>query len=212
MIEAGPSQWDDAVLLNERQALSEGHPEQAASSSQPIPIMAPIPFKGLGSPNYHERIVPPLHSPSSTFYPPDTPTSYSPTSERSVDSGFNGRGHVLRSEELQRNLYTFSQNYQVPNPDLHSEASVHTSDASVYQYHANTSQRDWSSHPSDRVRDHHHGFPSPEARRYHRSPEQVSPHHVPQAPDYPRHHDMVNVPSSSRSSQQYTDGRPHQII
>ncbi len=210
MIEAGPSQWNDSMLLNERQAFSEGHPEQAPSPSQPIPIMAPLPFKGLNSPSYHERIVPPLHSPSSTFYPPDTPTSYSPTSERSVDISFDSRGHLLRSEEMQRNLYTFSQNYHVPDPDQHSEASVHTSDASVYQYHANTPQRDWDSHPSDRVRDYHHGFPSPEARRYHRSPEQVSPH-IPQSSSYPRHHDVVNVPSPSRSSQQYSDGR-HQII
>jgi hypothetical protein len=78
-----------------------------------------MPFKAPSSPNYSERVPPPLHSPSSAIYPQKTPTSYSPTSERSIESNFDSREpRMVRRDardEVQHDFYGLSQNYQTPS-------------------------------------------------------------------------------------------------
>ena len=217
MIDAGSSShWSDPMVVNERTSLSHSQTEQGHSLGQPIPILAPMPFKAPNSPNYSERIPPPLHSPSSAIYPQKTPTSYSPTSERSIESNFDSREpRMVRRDarnEVQHDFYGLSQNYQTSESNLHSD-SLHTTGASMYpqSYHdPSPLHREWNSLPSDRVQTlRDHGFP--ENRRFPRPPEQAHPSHTVQhAHGYNRQPEIMNMTPPSRS-QQYHDGRLHHI-
>lgn len=203
MVDPGSSpHWSDSMVVNEPQTQSE----QGGQVIGSIPILAPLPFKASGSSNYSDRIPPPLHSPSSTIYPSNTPTSYSPTSERSIESNFDAREpRVMRREARGEvhGFYSLSQNYQSSESNL--QESLHTPGASMYSPSYHELHREWNPVPSDRV--HTLREPAfPESRRNQaQSTQTVHPH------GYNRQPEILNM-TSSRSSQQFNDGRVHHLI
>jgi hypothetical protein len=50
-----------------------------------------MPSNTSSFPKYSDRVSPLLHSPSGIIHPQKTPTSYWPTSERSIKSNFDSR-------------------------------------------------------------------------------------------------------------------------
>jgi hypothetical protein len=185
MVRTVPSQQKNSILLIRHQALSEDHPEQG--ESPPQSIMPPAQMcSSLSSPSYRQELelpleLPPLHS--RIFHLPDTPTSYySPTSGTPDDNNPDSRGHLVQSEEMQRNRQHLLDHRSTLGFRRNNHAMQYGCD----------------SHPSDRV------------LRCHCPPERVSSHCIPQSksPPYPWYHDKVNVLSPFTSSQEYSDGRP----
>jgi hypothetical protein len=193
MPEAGSS-WTDSIMLSERPSHMQSPPAQIAGPSvtpnQPPRIVAPIPFKAVNTSNYHDRTIPPLSS-SHPFYPPDTPTNCSPTSDRSMESNMEStREIVMRRDHIRevapRHLYPFPQNYSVNDPNVHPEGSLQMSsaNASIHdQFHdCCTTQREWDT--SDRV----HGIRDQglAGRRFVHPSDPTQPQHSLQPCDYSR--------------------------
>jgi hypothetical protein len=98
---ASPSHWTDA--RGHHTTLSQLQSEKDALG-QSIPIMSPIAYKTSNSPNYSDRISPPINSPSNLIHP-SNPAGYFPTLERSIGNHF----------------YVLSQNYPKSEQFLHTQ-------------------------------------------------------------------------------------------
>jgi len=191
MPEAGSS-WTDSMILSERPShLMQSPSAQIAGPSvtpnQPPRIVAPIPFKAVNTPNYHDRTMPSLSS-SNPFYPPDTPTNCSPTSDRSMDSNMESTREIAMRRDREvapRHLYPFPQNYSANDPNVHPEGPLQMSNNASIQFHdCCTTQREWDTSHSDRI----HGIRDQglAGRRFVHPSDPTQPQHNLQPCDYPR--------------------------
>ena len=129
-----------AMVVNERHSLLSHHqPEQGHCTIEPIVV--PLPFRAPSSSDYSERIPPPSRYLSSSQ---ETPTSNSPTSDRSIESNFDSREpHVSRRVARDDVLYHW--------PSQNSERYLHTTCIHNHHYRDLNQSREWNAHSSDSV-------------------------------------------------------------
>lgn len=225
LVEPGPS-WNGPLILDDHNT-RPSHEQRSPSSCSPegpyraTPLLAPLPTKAMTSASYQGPVVsPPSQNIPPPMYSSHTPTSYSPTSERSIEHPFDSRDVAMHGpseirEDLPRQLYNPTQPYHLQHHTLPSDNLCSDPNApshSQYSHQVPLYQRPTDYSHSQRLRSltDPQGFSIGD--RYPRVSELQQQHHQTRQTEYPRPHDSLHLPNTLRSPNYGPDGRLQQLV